>query len=745
MVKVYPLQLVFLSAFSVLFFEIVLIRVFSIRLSYHFASFIISISIFGIVIGSLYVHTRKEKLNLKSEEAFSALSLLFPAQFVLSCLSPFDHIKLLWDKTEIIFLILQIILLITPFLTYGLFISLCFRENPKISGRIYGVDLIGGAFGASLVPIALDFFRPEVCLALLFLLLSTASTFLFFSRPSLFRFFSLSVASILSIALLFGSVKIPVSTYKSLSSTLKMPETKVLKTITSRDSRLDVVESPYLRLAAGLSLKYGGAIPPGIAIAKDGEISGLFLDEKIARETDFLEYLPSFAPYTLVKKPDTVLLVGFKNNIEMLIARKEMARRLFITEKDRSIHKFVEEFYTGDRTSKKWLIKEHSRSFIRNREAEFDLISISRTYYFPSGSFGLEEDYETTLDAFIEYFKALKEDGILFVQIFRVPPPRYEIRLFNNIKEAMRASGLLPIDQHLIVFATWDTISFMAKKNGYSEKEISDISNFFEERMFQALFPEKISKGAEIFFSRLPVNNYPFDVSTTTDERPFFHYFLRLSKIAEIERMTKKGYIYFIHEGMALPFLFLILISLSLFVYLPLFILKNLPTSNLGKILIYFSSIGFGFMFLEVFFIHKFILLYGSPMESFSRVVSSFLLSAGSGSLASSYVKGRKLRMIMFSLLPVLFSFYLFGKFLDSLLFPIVAGLIMGFFFPTGIRLILGKNLDVLPFAYALNGASSVIAPTLASLLALSFGLGILPLLSLLFYASALLLVFRDF
>jgi len=48
-----PYLLVFFCSFITLSFEILLIRIFSIRLSHHYASLIISLSMAGLVVGSL--------------------------------------------------------------------------------------------------------------------------------------------------------------------------------------------------------------------------------------------------------------------------------------------------------------------------------------------------------------------------------------------------------------------------------------------------------------------------------------------------------------------------------------------------------------------------------------------------------------------------------------------------------------------------------------------------------------------
>ncbi|MHA4875062.1 hypothetical protein ACX0FC_16990, partial [Enterococcus faecium] len=51
-----------------------------------------------------------------------------------------------------------------------------------------------------------------------------------------------------------------------------------------------------------------------------------------------------------------------------------------------------------------------------------------------------------------------------------------------------------------------------------------------------------------------------------------------------------------------------------------------------GAFSLYFASVGFGFMLIEVALIQKCVLFLGSPMYSMSVVLATLLISAGIGS-----------------------------------------------------------------------------------------------------------------
>jgi hypothetical protein len=150
---------------------------------------------------------------------------------------------------------------------------------------------------------------------------------------------------------------------------------------------------------------------------------------------------------------------------------------------------------------------------------------------------------------------------------------------------------------------------------------------------------------------------------------------------------------------------------------------------------VYFSLIGFAFLFVEIPLIQRFILFLGHPAHSLTVVLFSILLFSGIGSQFSSKLPLRvslgvliTLLILTPALLPVLFNRSL-GYPLDVRLVltaltlaPI--GFLMGIPFPGGIRWLFGSSGSPpsIPWIWSVNGASSVVASVLAALLALSVG-----------------------
>ena len=164
--------------------------------------------------------------------------------------------------------------------------------------------------------------------------------------------------------------------------------------------------------------------------------------------------------------------------------------------------------------------------------------------------------------------------------------------------------------------------------------------------------------------------------------------------------------------------------------YFPLLTSQTLPA------LTYFAMLGLGFMFVEVTMIQKSILPLENPSYAFATVLTAILISSGLGSFISSGFPKLKIRYFLL-LLGVLIFLYsiilpLFLNIISSyslkLKIPMVfivlmpLGFFMGIPFPMGMKLLGQKNEALIPWAWAVNGCLSVLAPILTIMLAMTMG-----------------------
>jgi hypothetical protein len=237
------------------------------------------------------------------------------------------------------------------------------------------------------------------------------------------------------------------------------------------------------------------------------------------------------------------------------------------------------------------------------------------------------------------------------------------------------------------------------------------------------------------------VADYLFDIQPVSDERPFFHYYLKVKNIKTIYRVMGEKWQYFIEEGYLLPVLFAQVLVVSLIlILLPLLTLKRAiaadQVKNSLRSLSYFALLGIGYLFFEIAFIQKMILSLENPAYAASTVIASVLISSGIGSLLSQRSKTLKSPRVLLILaaLAVVYSIILPGTIVSMshhpllvktilafvILFP--AGIFMGIPFPLGISVLGSTVPQLIPWAWAVNGCFSVLSPVLAVMLALSAG-----------------------
>lgn len=141
---------VFLISLTGLMFEVLLTRIFSALLWYHFAFVAISSALLGWGFGAYVLIFLKKK-----HELLAIFSILFSFSILLFL---FIVIKIPANFSALTsFFVFSIL----PFLFGGMCLSLIFDLYGKFSGKLYFSDLLGASIGALCVPILLNFVNLE--------------------------------------------------------------------------------------------------------------------------------------------------------------------------------------------------------------------------------------------------------------------------------------------------------------------------------------------------------------------------------------------------------------------------------------------------------------------------------------------------------------------------------------------------------------------------------------------------------
>jgi hypothetical protein len=264
------------------------------------------------------------------------------------------------------------------------------------------------------------------------------------------------------------------------------------------------------------------------------------------------------------------------------------------------------------------------------------------------------------------------------------------------------------------------------------------------------------------------VAEYPFDLSPSTDDKPFFFNYYRWRTLFE-SGVEKDGMRDPYHPtfpvGQLVLFVSMLQIVVLAFVLilLPLWRLASVGVQTTGawRYFCYFGSLGLGFMFLEIPMMQKMMLFLGHPTYSLSVVLATILGFAGLGSLVSGRFdmlrrdnfRNLVVAVVVLVVLAALGSRYLLPQLLGyampvriaiAVAFLAPVAFVLGMPFPTGIRLLSEHAPQLMPWGWAINGFLSVFASIFCVALSMVIGFTWVFVLAAVVYLLGFLAVWRD-
>jgi hypothetical protein len=264
------------------------------------------------------------------------------------------------------------------------------------------------------------------------------------------------------------------------------------------------------------------------------------------------------------------------------------------------------------------------------------------------------------------------------------------------------------------------------------------------------------------------VAEYPFDLSPSTDDKPFFFNYYRWRTLFE-SGVEKDGMRDPYHPtfpvGQLVLFVSMLQIVVLAFVLilLPLWRLASVGVQTTGawRYFCYFGSLGLGFMFLEIPMMQKMMLFLGHPTYSLSVVLATILGFAGLGSLVSGRFdmlrrdnfRNLVVAVVVLVVLAALGSRYMLPQLLGyampvriaiAVAFLAPVAFVLGMPFPTGIRLLSEHAPQLMPWGWAINGFLSVFASIFCVALSMVIGFTWVFVLAAVVYLLGFLAVWRD-
>ncbi len=763
---------------AIIAFQLILMQILSYVQWYHFAYMIISIALLGFGAAGTFLTIFQQKLEKNYYTLFPFLlivtAILIPVVVGIANSEAvrFDSLLIFQDSRHIGKLILTYFIFFLPFLTGALAIGMSFSKFADQIGKIYFSNLIGSGIGGIIALFFMQWIIPEqqsFAVAILAFLGGIVS--LPKNKKSLIRII-VPLSTLILIILFFYPPRLTPSEYKDISKTMLLPDAKVEYQKSTPHGFVEIVSSPILRYAPGVSLAYRDSFPIRKVVFNNGNWMGCLLPQPLeANETNILDYTPQALPYH-IDNIKNALIINAGTGENVLLALSHQVARITANETNPEIFNILRQSFEGFYQVQPY--QTMPRTLLTPDTNKYDLIElpIIGSFFGNSGLNAVEPRYELTIEALREMWSKLSEKGMISLSCWMDYPVRNAYRLLATISLLLDENDIAHPPHHVVAIRSWCAITFLVKKSPFKRDEINKVRLFCENRMFDPLvLPEKQEIERDkynilqdtTFFTHVDqllsheketlIRQYPYRIHPTTDDRPFFFQFVRFKQIPQLISSIREKNFPFLDIGyvlIILTFVQIVLIA-AIFILLPLSF-RPWKSRNKKWVLMYFSGLGVAYMFLEMVFIQHFTFYFGEPTYAASATLGILLFTSGLGSYYSGKSQNnKKMRLaipLVIAAILVLYAFVLSPiltatigialplKITIAVVLLGTLGFFLGMPFPIGIDYLSGKNTDDIPWAWALNGYFSVISTVLATII--SVELGYLLLLSMAAFIYAL-------
>jgi hypothetical protein len=790
-----------LVAMAILCLEVILTRIFSFSIWYHFAYLTISMALLGFGSSGAVLAAYPRIIEQGKYRLLVVVSLL-SGVFIVAALLVFSGHPLqpVWVVSAplkfCVALLIYYVGITLPFFFAGMAIATALSLFSEQVSYLYFWDLGGAAVGSLLSLLLINWLgAPGGVLLCAALMLCAAC------------FFARQISKGLSLVVLLGcfvmlciipfvkdAIDVVPCDQKAVANLYRQPEK--FKSLFSRwnaigrvdvYTNLDKTEWSCWWCKFGISDAYTGPFPDVHTIQYDGHNgSNIYHFSGDPAELGFLDHHILKTPYLLLEKPK-VLILGVGGGVDVFNAFNSGASSITAVELQPIAVKLLKgQFaeWTGNifnRYKHINLIAGEGRNFIDKDREKYDHIQITHADTFiavNTGVYVLMESYLYTTDAISAYFDHLTDNGLICIimgdMIAKDRGNQYQplnSRLAVEYLEVLKAHGIQSPERHIAVLGKWypnGTVatSPLLKKSPFTEADMVTLRSFAREIDAFLIFDPLVEKAPDSFMESIIrareeerktlIAGAPYNIAPCTDSNPFFFHFIKWKNFIDVFNLKQFAFFTPVFGQAILLLLFIQSVVLAcIFIILPLLTSKR-TKAPLGKslgYLLYFLSIGVGFMFIEISFIQKFVLFLGYPAYAFAITIFSLLLFSGLGSYWTGTLQKKAedtIRSIFLVLAPLLLLYtwflphlfdYFIGeslsvKIIITILMQVPLGFVLGMFFPLGIKVVSRVDARMVPWAWGVNGMSSVVCTIAAIMLAMSFGFTVVSYLALILYGA---------
>ena len=763
---------IFFVALTTLTWEVLITRIFSATMYYHFVFMSISLAMLGFGCSGVLVFLFPKTFSLRRCDRQMAGFSWFFALTILLAIVVYLQVSLAIDMSlrSFVQLFIIFIFIFIPYLFSGLTITLALKHYARSITRLYCYDLIGAGVGSVCV-IGLLYVYDGISLVLLTACTACVAA-IFFSSSAGSKWFSTTSFALLAIMLTLFLVNAYGYRFLKVSYVQGISQDDIVFEKWNPINRVTVTPEAFQGNKT-LRINYDAA-----ALAHMHRFDGSF------ESVDYLRnIIQSF--YYGIRKNAKVLIIGVGGGQDVLNAYTHGQKDITGIEINPTIAKLNTDIYrdfNGGLFHRPGvqLIVDEGRNFVRHTHDRYDIIhlpNVDSGVASSSGAFTFVENTLYTVEAFSDYYHTLTDNGVLWLARWRTGSKAYYLenfRVFTGILRTLEQMGVPAPGRHIVMIEepeknVWRQAIMLMKKQPFNDVELAEIDRHREKLGLQWLFhPHRRLDNTLNDYLHAPdrtafLETYPLNVKPNTDNQPFFFNFLKpkhyFGKLPPIQ--THFTYPVFMFKSLFVVVFTMVLLT----IFLPMVLFqRGIQISGTicfrGGYVVYFICLGLGFMLVEIPLIQKFILFLGQPLYAIAVILSCLLIFSGVGSLLAGRIPletvAGRLRLIIALLcvfltvsiftFPAIFNLFLGSpaavRFLISVLLVLPLGLVMGMALPLGIRLIEQDAAPIIPWVWAVNGACSVMGSVVAWGLSLNFGYNATIWMATAVYAIAGLVMF---
>ncbi len=766
----------FFVALATLMYEILLTRIFSVTMWYHFAFVAVSVAMFGLSVGGIVVYLFPGLFTQeRTRQHLTISALLFAATVIISFVI---HLRIPFLADEslagLASVALTYVVISVPFFFSGTCVCLVLTRFSRQVSKLYAADLAGAALGCILLLYVLDFSDGPATMLVVAFLASLGAVC--FSRDIplqklrrmawVYSLLFLAFAGVQTVSAWNGRPFIRIVWAKG------QPQGVPLYEKWNSFSRIRVYgdgKTPEKPFGWGLSTTY----PPERKIRQltldidSNALTVLTFFDGDYEPLDFLKYeVTNLAHY--IRGDGQVLVVGAGAGRDVLSALVFGQKSVVGLELNQNILDAVNsEFgdFTGHlhRLPGVTFVQDEARSYMARSQDRFDIIQISMIDTWAAtaaGAFVLAEHSLYTLEGWRIFLEHLAPNGVLTVSRWNFGDRPGEVyRLVSLASAALSQWGVRNPREHMVIVRRMGpretdgvligVATLLVSQEPFSEKDLNMLEEVSQRMQFEVVLSPRFAldstfaalangEDPERHSARLSLNLAP-----PTDDSPFFFQMLRPRDVIRQKSWEGPEAVYNLKAVRVLGALLVTVIVLTILCILLPLSLKGKKESLQGALplFVFFSAIGLGFMLVEISQMQRLIVFLGHPSYALSVVLFALLLSSGLGSLFTERIGPPAARRRgLLPLLLLIAALFLFGMttpqtlsalqgsttplrilVATAILFPV--GFFMGMAFPIGMKVASTKASSLTPWLWGMNGATSVCASVLAVVIALSYGI----------------------